>query len=1767
MFRKLSKSKPLASIDVLSVGIEALTSANLRALLDDGIVQSYADSNLFWLNYPAHDYFSAQNLCMTYGGYLAVLERDPVLTAVDKNMSYWIGLSNSAQVPGLNGTWTWSNQMPYISSGSVHGWAPQQPPLSADSSEWCVRIAWLYPHSSSKSASSSQQDSHNHQRSTGSWSWFADSCNSLHNILCEIQTVATPGFSCLANFGMEEGQAYYSFQPSMNSTITPSQQCAQQCMQDGRCDSFELSSSLGCILCTGRGFLQKEDSLQNVSEETSALVSFQYSADVQLSCLKSENDFLGAGAFGAVMALGNNVSGLLCLTDYQVNLDIITQSTLPLEECAAECLKEARCEVFIQQDLPESRCVQGANAMLGSEGVQGATPHLQVTTCMKNESAWTALGAVYDPLERDYDLGLTTYTFHPKPLTWAQAEVACMRDAAQVQARRTGSMPNGGVLATGHLASVGTEDDWKMLIQIMNEEPPVFTSPGYQTVPDFNGFWVGLRVNSNDLLSALSAPPGTCSTIIAMNDTSVLRWTDGTAFSAGPGACMLQNAWGVSVDDYPSSVPNTGFGTELCLQMSNSSTLMGPGLVAAGSCSWTLPFVCKTAIPPPLSALNTTQGTTASFVAVNSSSALSLVPLADFPVLVDVNASLGPFWMPSSADYHLSADLAGQVCSSWGGALASFTSVHIQHSFTTSLNKSRSLWMGLQSDNGTWRWSGMPLNSSSAALDNFTHWCLPKGFATSSLETSVPFPLAFGRGATLAMQKNVVDASVLSNSSQRHNLALELAVAAAAAAITAGVPLCGMMTHNNGRCGGWGWEPKPCFETMTYACQLDAAGTASGQYFCAESYQLLGSHLISSTSFGALGAGQEAGTYCADACRVLGACHGFWLDPSGTCNLVSMSPFPGTSQQPGAFPVLAVLDPFSSAVGCLKHALLWDMLGAQIALDQGVTSGVAAGYRCLEEQSVSMTALTTVPIHSCSLRDCTAQCFINQWCSVVIYNTLACRCTLGYQPMNGTFGVTGPLSGVTTCLFADLDNFSRLGLKGGSRYVLPRTSDSGPSNIETWGGGGGWQSSGGGASTIAFDPSPSLPTNVSVPPGANGGLNSGAGGKSGASSPADGMSWQVPGAEAGPLPDNSSSSSTAVQGSLPSGAYPSPSASSGQVNLAVVIPASIGAALLLMVLGTTMMLWVRRAASSMLPVKVLTSADTNAAEGEGASGPKWEQRHSHAAWQVIPFPSGEKSHLSTSGWVSSSHDTAKDANYQRPSSTPATFVRSALDSCWPTIGSAECRSALRQEAMQYDPELKFDSLLESSATQGGAFVTLVVDGTHSPATAAATRLVGLPPVHLLKMSPVRACNLGRVISVESLHGLQCELDAAAAASPACSLLGTRRSLAGHSIWAEASLPKSPATMTAPSNRVASRAETDVCGPASIMGCVKLAHQVQQMADDFPRNPNADHQQSCSRLVRRVNNLIPLLEKLSAKLESKDTEFSNCSGLNGRAFAHLGTAATNSSTASVIAACARMQPSPSSCARMQPSPSSCARTQPSSPSSCARTQPSSPSSCARTQPSPSSLFLTGNIVASLAARAQQSRREGGEGEVPVPPTGRDVSSSTEDDMVTAALAPKNSGALPTSVLEILAQGNNKDGPISRERLLTDQIIRDCYCVIYDSQQWILRSAPSSGSTLQQQQQGCRVVENEPVLTKGTMGSSGSIKLCRNVSSGNSADCSSKGDSDAGASSAQPEQQLFIRHRSQAKDYLALCDRLSGAFSDLMYLALAHHINVEHQPSGA
>ena len=135
--------------------------------------------------------------------------------------------------------------------------------------------------------------------------------------------------------------------------------------------------------------------------------------------------------------------------------------------------------------------------------------------------------------------------------------------------------------------------------------------------------------------------------------------------------------------------------------------------------------------------------------------------------------------------------------------------------------------------------------------------------------------------------------------------------------------------------------------------------------------------------------------------------------------------------------------------------------------------------------------------------------------------------------------------------------------------------------------------------------------------------------------------------------------------------------------------------------------------------------------------------------------------------------------------------------------------------------------------------------------------------------------------------------------------------------------------------------------------------------------------------------------------------------------------------------------------------------------------------------------------------------------------RHDSSSTSaeaQDVVATALEPRNSGKLPASVLDTLSPVGGTS--LQRnERLLADQIVADCHAVIADSLAWILTWG------YQQQHQLHRQVSRDD----------GSSSLTRQDSS----------------------------DPADGKAYSSLNDRLSGAFSDLMYLALAFNINVEHQ----
>lgn len=105
----------------------------------------------------------------------------------------------------------------------------------------------------------------------------------------------------------------------------------------------------------------------------------------------------------------------------------------------------------------------------------------------------------------------------------------------------------------------------------------------------------------------------------------------------------------------------------------------------------------------------------------------------------------------------------------------------------------------------------------------------------------------------------------------------------------------------------------------------------SGNFFCAEGYSLAGS-VISVQTYDIFTVSTKAmSTYCADACRSLGTCHGFTLDVHGTCNLLSRT----TSSTDGSGLLNTDMTNPDIVVGCLKHALMWADLGGRVAVAEG----------------------------------------------------------------------------------------------------------------------------------------------------------------------------------------------------------------------------------------------------------------------------------------------------------------------------------------------------------------------------------------------------------------------------------------------------------------------------------------------------------------------------------------------------------------------------------------------------------------------------------------------------------------------------------------------------------------------------------------------------------------------------------------------------------------------------------------------------------------
>lgn len=144
--------------------------------------------------------------------------------------TYWVGLFNAAQVPGLNGTWVWADQAQYNgtavapsasggtstssgsgssssgSSGAGAGgdagasgavrWGSGQPPADSAGARWCAYATWL-PASSSSGAGSGSSGSGSGGSSGGGgggggrWVLVADVCTSSRGVLCQPRSGAS----------------------------------------------------------------------------------------------------------------------------------------------------------------------------------------------------------------------------------------------------------------------------------------------------------------------------------------------------------------------------------------------------------------------------------------------------------------------------------------------------------------------------------------------------------------------------------------------------------------------------------------------------------------------------------------------------------------------------------------------------------------------------------------------------------------------------------------------------------------------------------------------------------------------------------------------------------------------------------------------------------------------------------------------------------------------------------------------------------------------------------------------------------------------------------------------------------------------------------------------------------------------------------------------------------------------------------------------------------------------------------------------------------------------------------------------------------------------------------------------------------------------------------------------------------------------------------------------------------------------------------------
>ena len=384
---------------------------------------------------------------------------------------------------------------------------------------------------------------------------------------------------------------------------------------------------------------------------------------------------------------------------------------------------------------------------------------------------------------------------------------------------------------------------------------------------------------------------------------------------------------------------------------------------------------------------------------------------------------------------------------------------------------------------------------------------------------------------------------------------------------------------------------------------------------------------------------------------------------------------------------------------------------------------------------------------------------------------------------------------------------------------------------------------------------------------------------------------------------------------------------------------------------------------------------------------------------------------------------------------------------------------------------------------------------------------------------LRIPSLSRVRSMECLQ--------AAERGESCAMLYNSPSRRWSASGAAVTIP-----MTAPAAEAESQpllllqaAEVLAASSPTIDGCLELAATVQGIAISAPFNS-----QRCARLSRRVRNLIPLLEKLGPKLTAGACLSRTASHfVVGVSHSSMGSETqghgddlspkATCSTQSFGSGNAVQASRPSTPPRGASSGDMASR----SPSGSAMPSPSSSLTAGLAGPRTNALLL--HLVSSSSATnlpdsdiaCEPEEDDIGSASFASPPSPPQqqhhqrpsLSPEEAEEFVAVALVPKNSCTLPASVLDALAPGAGTS--VQRnERLLADPIVADCHSVISDSLSWI-----ATWGWNQQQQ-------------------------------------------------PQDSQQQADAEGVHGKVYMQLSDRLSAAFSDLMYLALAYNINVEHQP---